>query len=197
MSMSSIESKIERLVTADDLPQRLAAVVRLPLPLGEGRGEGAMPPDTAMQPGAWDRGEAEPAVRSSLGARPQRTRPQPPGHQAALPRSRMSPELSYGRHAGPAPHTARSAAVVLLLFRRAGRWHLPLTERPLTLAHHAGQISLPGGAVDHGESSIEAARRELKEELGFDAPHLRCRPTCRLLCFRQRLPGDALGPRKF
>jgi len=84
----------------------------------------------------------------------------------------MSPELSYGRHRGPAPHTARSAAVVLLLFRRAGRWQLPLTERPVTLAHHAGQISLPGGAVDAGESSIDAALRELNEELGFEAPHL-------------------------
>jgi 8-oxo-dGTP pyrophosphatase MutT (NUDIX family) len=84
----------------------------------------------------------------------------------------MSPELSYGRHAGPAPHTARPAAVVLLLFRRAGRWHLPLTERPLTLAHHAGQISLPGGAIDAGESSIDAALRELNEELGFEALHL-------------------------
>jgi 8-oxo-dGTP pyrophosphatase MutT (NUDIX family) len=84
----------------------------------------------------------------------------------------MSPELSYGRHAGPAPHTARRAAVVLLLCRRNGKWHLPLTERPLTLAHHAGQISLPGGAVNSGESSLEAALRELNEELGFDAPHL-------------------------
>jgi 8-oxo-dGTP pyrophosphatase MutT (NUDIX family) len=84
----------------------------------------------------------------------------------------MSPELGYGRHAGPAPQTARAAAVVLLLFRRDGRWHLPLTERPLTLAHHAGQISLPGGAVDPGETSIEAGLRELNEELGFAAPNL-------------------------
>src|SRR5262245_8724188 len=60
----------------------------------------------------------------------------------------MSPELGYGRHAGPAPHTARNAAVILLLFRRGGIWHLPLTERPVSLARHAGQISLPGGAVD-------------------------------------------------
>jgi 8-oxo-dGTP pyrophosphatase MutT (NUDIX family) len=52
------------------------------------------------------------------------------------------------------------------LFRRNGKWHLPLTERPLTLAHHAGQISLPGGAVDTGETSIAAALRELDEELG-------------------------------
>jgi 8-oxo-dGTP pyrophosphatase MutT (NUDIX family) len=82
----------------------------------------------------------------------------------------MSPNLGYGRHAGPAPHTARAAAVVLLLFRRNGTWHLPLTERPLTLARHAGQISLPGGATDFGETSQEAALRELNEELGFSAP---------------------------
>ena len=85
-------------------------------------------------------------------------------------RNSMSPELSYGRHAGPAPYTARHAAVVLLLFRRNGKWHLPLTERPDTLTRHAGQISLPGGVVDAGESSAEAALRELDEELGFDAP---------------------------
>jgi 8-oxo-dGTP pyrophosphatase MutT (NUDIX family) len=87
-----------------------------------------------------------------------------------LRRKTMSPDLGYGRHAGPAPHTARNAAVVLLLFQRNGKWHLPLTERPLTLARHAGQISLPGGAVDEGETSLEAAGRELNEELGFSGP---------------------------
>jgi 8-oxo-dGTP pyrophosphatase MutT (NUDIX family) len=88
-------------------------------------------------------------------------------NQPAPRRSCMSPEMSYGRHAGPAPHTARSAAVAILLFRRDGRWHLPLTERPKTLARHGGQISLPGGAIDPGESSIAAVLRELHEELGF------------------------------
>jgi 8-oxo-dGTP pyrophosphatase MutT (NUDIX family) len=81
-------------------------------------------------------------------------------------RVRMSPELSYGRHAGPAPSTARHAAVILLLFPRDGRWHLPLTQRPATLTHHGGQISLPGGAIEPGESSRDAALRELDEELG-------------------------------
>lgn len=85
-----------------------------------------------------------------------------------MPRSqRMSPQLSYGRHSGPAPHTARAAAVMMLLFQRDGRWHLPLTERPATLAHHGGQISLPGGAIEADESSQEAALRELEEELGI------------------------------
>jgi 8-oxo-dGTP pyrophosphatase MutT (NUDIX family) len=56
---------------------------------------------------------------------------------------------------------------MLLLFRRAERWHLPLTERPHTLLHHAGQISLPGGRIEDGESSHAAAVRELREELGI------------------------------
>jgi 8-oxo-dGTP pyrophosphatase MutT (NUDIX family) len=88
------------------------------------------------------------------------------GYRGASARVRMSPELSYGRHAGPAPYTARHAAVVALLFRRNGRWHIPLTERPITLTKHGGQISLPGGSVDAGESSSQTARRELAEELG-------------------------------
>jgi 8-oxo-dGTP pyrophosphatase MutT (NUDIX family) len=90
------------------------------------------------------------------------------GFRGGTARVRMSPELSYGRHAGPAPYTARRAAVILLLFQRSGRWRLPLTERPQTLTRHAGQISLPGGAVDPGETSSDAALRELSEELGID-----------------------------
>jgi 8-oxo-dGTP pyrophosphatase MutT (NUDIX family) len=86
---------------------------------------------------------------------------------AAHAGSRMSPEMSYGRHAGPAPPTARAAAVILLLFRRSGHWYLPLTERPPTLLRHGGQISLPGGRVDPGETSSQAAARELEEELGI------------------------------
>jgi 8-oxo-dGTP pyrophosphatase MutT (NUDIX family) len=89
------------------------------------------------------------------------------GQDGAAARVRMSPELSYGRHAGPAPHTARQAAVIVLLFRRDGRWHIPLTERSATLTKHAGQISLPGGSIDEGESSSETAVRELGEELGI------------------------------
>jgi 8-oxo-dGTP pyrophosphatase MutT (NUDIX family) len=83
---------------------------------------------------------------------------------------RFAPELSYGRHFGPASFTARPAAVIMLLVRRNGRWHIPLTERPNTLLHHGGQISLPGGTVEPGESSADAALRELAEELGVCSP---------------------------
>jgi 8-oxo-dGTP pyrophosphatase MutT (NUDIX family) len=90
------------------------------------------------------------------------------GDRGAAARVRMSPELGYGRHAGPAPHDARHAAVILLLFQRNGRWHIPLTERPQTLTRHGGQMSLPGGSIDAGETSEQAALRELHEELGVE-----------------------------
>lgn len=88
-----------------------------------------------------------------------------PGHHA---QNRMEPELSYGRHCGPAPQTARQAAVMMLLYPDEGRWYLPLTLRPKHLPDHAGQISLPGGSIDAGETSREAALRELHEELGIE-----------------------------
>lgn len=80
--------------------------------------------------------------------------------------NRFAPELSYGRHFGPAPFDARAAAVIALLFRRDGEWQIPLTVRHSALGKHGGQISLPGGSVDEGETSADAARRELGEELG-------------------------------
>lgn len=80
--------------------------------------------------------------------------------------SAFQPELSYGRHFGPPPAMARTAAVVALLYPHADAWHVPLTLRPDTLADHPGQISLPGGSVQLEESGAEAALRELHEELG-------------------------------
>lgn len=81
-------------------------------------------------------------------------------------RSRFAPALSYGRHFGPAPVTARDAAVIILFYQANGEWRLPLTLRPETMLAHAGQISLPGGEIEPGETSVAAALRELDEELG-------------------------------
>jgi 8-oxo-dGTP pyrophosphatase MutT (NUDIX family) len=76
--------------------------------------------------------------------------------------------MSFGRHFGPPPHDARPAAVMALLFRHNDEWRLPLIVRPPDLPHHAGQVSLPGGAIERGEEPPDAARREVEEELGID-----------------------------
>ncbi|QEG42139.1 NUDIX hydrolase [Roseimaritima ulvae] len=101
----------------------------------------------------------------------QLTRPLP-GRQA---QQIAMPGLSYGRHCGPAPRTARQAAVVVMLMHRDGQWSIPLTKRPLAIKHHGGQISLPGGRIETGESTVEAALREFEEELGV-------RPVAPELC---------------
>lgn len=67
---------------------------------------------------------------------------------------------------------AKSAAVLLLLYAHNGRWQLPLTLRPSHMAAHAGQVSLPGGAVEPGETTADAAVREFHEELGDDGQHI-------------------------
>ena len=66
------------------------------------------------------------------------------------------------------PPVAKPAAVLALLYPIEGRWHLPLTLRPQHLPDHAGQISLPGGAVEPGESPEQAAVREFHEEVGAE-----------------------------
>lgn len=79
----------------------------------------------------------------------------------------LTPALSYGRHRGPAPATARRAAVAMVWLRRHdGSWWLPLTMRSQCLRHHGGQICLPGGKIEPGETPAQAALREFREELG-------------------------------
>jgi 8-oxo-dGTP pyrophosphatase MutT (NUDIX family) len=52
----------------------------------------------------------------------------------------------------------------------AGGPAILLTRRAPKLRAHAGQWALPGGRLDPGERPVDAARRELREEIGLDLP---------------------------
>ena len=92
-----------------------------------------------------------------------------------LPRPKLVPELSYGRHRGPARPQSRLAAVAVTLYCCPVQgWVIPLTLRPQSLQHHAGQVCFPGGRVEADETMSEAAFREFREELGVDANITTC-----------------------
>jgi 8-oxo-dGTP pyrophosphatase MutT (NUDIX family) len=82
--------------------------------------------------------------------------------------SALHPPLSYGRHRGPARSSSHEAAVAIVLDPWHGSWRIPLLLRPSRMRHHPGQIALPGGRLQSGESFEQAGERELREELGLD-----------------------------
>src|SRR5690242_17406040 len=69
--------------------------------------------------------------------------------------------------AGFNPARVRHAAGLLLVFPIDDRAHIVLTQRAHTLERHGGQISLPGGVVEPGETFERAALREAHEEIAL------------------------------
>jgi 8-oxo-dGTP pyrophosphatase MutT (NUDIX family) len=69
----------------------------------------------------------------------------------------------------------RRAAVVVCVLERDGALHVVVIKRAYQ-GRNAGQWGLPGGRLDDGETPVQAALRELDEEIGLRAG-----------------PGDVLG----
>lgn len=72
---------------------------------------------------------------------------------------------SFARTAAPL-HGRRPAAVAVALVEDDDGLGVLLTRRAARMRAHAGQWALPGGRTDEGESPVDAARREMHEELG-------------------------------
>jgi 8-oxo-dGTP pyrophosphatase MutT (NUDIX family) len=83
----------------------------------------------------------------------------------------------------PVPADARRAAVLILLYPNGDAgpggadelagYSVPLTLRGHDLDAHPGQVSLPGGAIDPGETDVAAALREAEEEIGVSPAGVR------------------------
>ena len=61
-----------------------------------------------------------------------------------------------------------AVAIALTSADEAGETALLLTRRAAGLRAHRAQWALPGGRCDAGETQVQAALRELREELGLD-----------------------------
>lgn len=74
----------------------------------------------------------------------------------------------------PPPPTGprKEAGVLILLYSENDELNFLLTRRTETVALHKGQISLPGGMREDGESLAGTALRETMEELGVDHAHV-------------------------
>lgn len=94
-----------------------------------------------------------------------------PGLQAQLRFMPTPPKTGWTP--GEFPADARLAAGLLLVYPGADGPSIPLTVRASHLRRHAGQISLPGGATDAGETLVQAALREAHEEIGVDPARVR------------------------
>jgi 8-oxo-dGTP pyrophosphatase MutT (NUDIX family) len=96
----------------------------------------------------------------------QRLRAPLPGRAAQM---RMAPQPRPGWDPHVVPAGLRDAAGLVLVYPHAGEWCVPLTLRGSWMRQHTGQVSLPGGRVDAGETIEQAALREAHEEVGVEA----------------------------
>lgn len=79
----------------------------------------------------------------------------------------------FAREPVEAERPLKQAAVAVMVVPGddgSGRPAFILTERPSTMRNHAGQWALPGGRCDEGETVVQAALREIEEEIGLSIP---------------------------
>lgn len=88
-----------------------------------------------------------------------------PGLDAQL---RMAPSPRIGWDPLKFPDGAVNGAALVLVYPHDETLFVALTVRGSGLRNHTGQVSLPGGRVDSGETIEAAALREAQEEIGVD-----------------------------
>src|SRR5579864_8707575 len=89
-----------------------------------------------------------------------------PAFDHAAAQKLMAPRPPRAMRRGDLPGSPRLAAVLVLLFPVDGVLTFPLMRRPEYEGVHSGQISLPGGSQEGGETFEQTALRETQEEFG-------------------------------
>lgn len=107
--------------------------------------------------------ELERALRDAL------SRPLP----GVAGQAHMAPRPRTGWRPGHVPEGCRQGGALLLFYPRDLEAYFVLTLRSGGMLHHAAQVSLPGGAVEPGETIEQAALREAHEEVGLEAHAVR------------------------
>ncbi|MCI5623831.1 MULTISPECIES: NUDIX hydrolase [Anaerostipes] len=67
----------------------------------------------------------------------------------------------------------RVSAVLIPLIKKEDGYHILFEVRSHKLNHQPGEVCFPGGRLEEGETSLEAAIRETKEELQIDSSNLK------------------------
>ena len=93
---------------------------------------------------------------------------------ALADRLRRLHAAGHGREVGPLRDDRQFAdreptpAAVLAAVTERERPGFLLIHRPSNMRSHPGQVAFPGGKLDPGENTVEAALREAHEELGIN-----------------------------
>ena len=83
-------------------------------------------------------------------------------------RTRVAANLGgFARIQSPIEGLKRAAVAIALISDDNGEGAYVLTRRTPRLSSHAGQFALPGGRIDAGETPVEGALRELREEVNL------------------------------
>jgi len=100
------------------------------------------------------------ALRTAIRQRLSQPLPGAKSHYKMIPPGR--------RLKAPSAHEAhvKHSSVLVLLFQENSELRVCLIKRPSFMKHHAGQIALPGGRMEAGESPEQTALRETYEEIG-------------------------------
>ncbi|MDR1998371.1 MAG: CoA pyrophosphatase [Frankiaceae bacterium] len=139
------------------------------------------PGEAGRAGGTWPTGNlydpADPpaadGMKLSRGARLIRAASRPVARSAVLEDLGVLPSAAAGmlaafeRREADRPDLRHAAVALVLMIDEAGQPCFLLIRRPSKMREHPGQYALPGGRIDAGETAVEAALREVDEEIGL------------------------------